>query len=332
MVMVDAVVAASAAIDAGGVGEPIPGVAMGSVLALAGTVLASCLLGSAHCAGMCGGLALAAIGPDDGARAPRQIGYHGGRLMSYAALGVVAGLVGQVVDDAGVLVGVQRVAAVAAGVLIALFGLATVLRTLGVGVPSAGVPRPLVVAAQRVHVWTLRLPSKHRGVPIGLATPLLPCGWLYAFAAIAAASASPWLGALIMGAFWLGTVPAVVLASNGARLAFARLGRGAPVVAGLAMIAVGVHAAVVRGGAAERAMSEVLGSQVGITPASMDALGARAAQEQDEIPPCCREVQAPRSVTEAPRSVTHAPRGVTEAPRSASVVTDAIGGAGRVDR
>jgi hypothetical protein len=65
-------------------------------------------------------------------------------------------------------------------------------------------------------------------------------------------------------------------------------------------------------------MSEVLGSQVGITPASMDALGARAAQEQDEIPPCCREVQAPR--------------GVTEAPRSASVVTDATGGAGRVDR
>lgn len=305
MVMVDAVVAASAVVD-------------GGVLALAGTVLASSLLGSAHCAGMCGGLALAAIGPDDGARAPRQFGYHGGRLVSYALLGVVAGLVGQVVDDAGVLVGVQRVAAVVAGVMIACFGLATVLRALGVGVPSAGVPRPLVVAAQRVHVWTLRLPPKHRGVPIGLATPLLPCGWLYAFAAIAAASASPWLGALIMGAFWLGTVPAVVLASNGARLAFARLGRGAPVVAGLAMIAVGMHAAVVRAGAAERAMSEVRGMQVGMTPASVDELGARAAREQDEIPPCCREVQPPRSVSDAPRSTP--------------VANDAIGGAGRVDR
>ena len=307
MVMVDAVIAAASS-DGGNVASSGT---MGGVLALAGTVLGSSLLGSAHCAGMCGGLALAAIGPDDGARAPRQVGYHGGRLVSYAALGVVAGLVGQVVDDAGVLVGVQRVAAVVAGVMIALFGLATVLRALGVRVPSAGVPRPLIVAAQRVHVWTLRLPPKHRGVPIGLATPLLPCGWLYAFAAIAAASASPWLGALIMGAFWLGTVPAVVLASNGARLAFARLGRGAPVAAGLAMIAVGVHAAVVRGGVAERAMSEVRGVQVGMAPASVEELGARAAQEMDELPPCCREV--------------HSPRGV-------QVASDPIGGAGRTDR
>ncbi len=307
MVMVDAVIAAASS-DGGNVASSGT---MGGVLALAGTVLGSSLLGSAHCAGMCGGLALAAIGPDDGARAPRQVGYHGGRLVSYAALGVVAGLVGQVVDDAGVLVGVQRVAAVVAGVMIALFGLATVLRALGVRVPSAGVPRPLIVAAQRVHVWTLRLPPKHRGVPIGLATPLLPCGWLYAFAAIAAASASPWLGALIMGAFWLGTVPAVVLASNGARLAFARLGRGAPVAAGLAMIAVGVHAAVLRGGAAERAMSEVRGVQVGMAPASVEELGARAAQEMDELPPCCREV--------------HSPRGV-------QVASDPIGGAGRTDR
>lgn len=319
MVMVDAVIAAASS-DGGNVASSGT---VGGVLALAATVLGSSLLGSAHCAGMCGGLALAAIGPDDGARAPRQVGYHGGRLVSYAALGVVAGLVGQVVDDAGVLVGVQRVAAVVAGVMIALFGLATVLRALGVRVPSAGVPRPLIVAAQRVHVWTLRLPPKHRGVPIGLATPLLPCGWLYAFAAIAAASASPWLGALIMGAFWLGTVPAVVLASNGARLAFARLGRGAPVAAGLAMIAVGVHAAVARGGAAERAMSEVRGVQVGMAPASVEELGARAAQEMDELPPCCREVQSPREV-HSPREA-HSPRGV-------QVASDPIGGAGRTDR
>jgi sulfite exporter TauE/SafE len=258
------------------------------VLALAGTVLASSLLGSAHCAGMCGGLALAAIGPDEGARAPRQVGYHAGRLASYAMLGAVAGVVGRVVDDAGVLIGVQRVAAVLAGVMIAGFGLAAVLRAFGVRVPSAGVPRPLVAAAQRVHVWTLRLPARHRGVPIGLATPLLPCGWLYAFAAIAAASASAWVGALVMGAFWLGTVPAVVLASNGARLAFARLGRAAPVAAGLAMIAVGLHAAVVRGGAAERAMSQVRGAQAGVTPVSVGELGERAAREPGEVPPCCR--------------------------------------------
>lgn len=260
-----------------------------SVLALAGTVLASSLLGSAHCAGMCGGLALVATGPDGAHGTARQAGYHAGRLVSYAAVGVAAGFVGQVVDDAGVLVGVQRVAAIAAGSLIALFGLIAIARALGARIPSAGVPRALVSLAQRVHAHTLRLPPAWRGVPIGLATPLLPCGWLYAFAAIAAASATPLTGALVMAAFWLGTVPALVVAASGARFAFARLGRAAPVIAGLAMVAVGLHAAISRGGLAEVAMSEVRAVRASDRSASTDALVEQAAAAGDELPPCCRE-------------------------------------------
>lgn len=261
-----------------------------AVLALAGTVLASSLLGSAHCAGMCGGLALAASGPNgsaEGSRAMRQVGYHAGRLASYALVGAIAGLVGSVVDDAGTLVGVQRVAAVVAGSMIALMGAVAVARAMGLRVPAASVPMPLVRLAQRVHAATLRLPPNYRGLPLGLATPLLPCGWLYAFAAISAASASAPLGAFVMAAFWLGTVPAVVIASNGARIAFARLGRAAPVVAGIAMIAVGLHAAIVRGGAAERAMGEVRGTRV--DGVSMIELSRRAEAQADEVPPCCRE-------------------------------------------
>lgn len=263
-----------------------------AVLALAGTVLASSVLGSAHCAGMCGGLALAASGPvgaSEGSRVARQLGYHTGRLASYAVVGAIAGLVGSVVDDAGTLVGVQRVAAIVAGSMIALMGAVAVARAMGVRVPAAGVPMPLVRMAQRVHAATLRLPPNYRGVPLGLATPLLPCGWLYAFAAISAASASAPLGAFVMAAFWLGTVPAVVLASNGARIAFARLGRAAPIVAGVAMIGVGLHAAIVRGGAAERAMSEVRGARV--QAASVVELSNRADAQADELPPCCREKQ-----------------------------------------
>ena len=259
------------------------------ILALAGTVLVSSLLGSAHCAGMCGGLALAAIGPDGPARPARQLGYHGARLVSYAFVGVAAGLAGRVVDDAGVLIGAQRTAAVIAGVCIAVFGLIAIARGLGARIPVAGVPLPLIRLAQRVHTWTLRLPAKHRGIPIGLATPLLPCGWLYAFAAIAAGSASPFIGAFVMASFWLGTVPAVMLASNGARVAFARLGRAAPIVAGVAMLVVGSHTAISRAGTAERALSEVRGVRAGATPASMVELGDCAAQAADEVPPCCRE-------------------------------------------
>ena len=263
-----------------------------AVLALAGTVLASSVLGSAHCAGMCGGLALAASGPmgaKDGSRTMRQAGYHVGRLVSYAVVGAIAGLVGAAVDDAGTLVGVQRVAAIVAGSMIALMGVIAIARAVGLRVPAASVPMPMVRMAQRVHAATLRLPPNARGLPLGLATPLLPCGWLYAFAAIAAASASVALGVMVMAAFWLGTVPAVVVASNGARIAFARLGRAAPVVAGIAMIAVGLHAAVVRGGAAERAMHEVRGSQV--QGVSVVELSNRAEAQAGELPPCCREVK-----------------------------------------
>jgi len=263
-----------------------------AVLALAGTVLASSVLGSAHCAGMCGGLALAASGPmgaKDGSRTMRQAGYHVGRLVSYAVVGAIAGLVGAAVDDAGTLVGVQRVAAIVAGSMIALMGVIAIARAVGLRVPAASVPMPMVRMAQRVHAATLRLPSNARGLPLGLATPLLPCGWLYAFAAIAAASASVALGVMVMAAFWLGTVPAVVIASNGARIAFARLGRAAPIVAGIAMIAVGLHAALVRGGAAERAMSEVRGAQ--LQGVSVVELSNRAEAQASELPPCCREVK-----------------------------------------
>lgn len=263
-----------------------------AVLALAGTVLASSVLGSAHCAGMCGGLALAASGPmgaKDGSRTMRQAGYHVGRLVSYAVVGAIAGLVGAAVDDAGTLVGVQRVAAIVAGSMIALMGVIAIARAVGLRVPAASVPMPMVRMAQRVHAATLRLPPNARGLPLGLATPLLPCGWLYAFAAIAAASASVTLGVMVMAAFWLGTVPAVVIASNGARIAFARLGRAAPIVAGIAMIAVGLHAALVRGGAAERAMSEVRGAQ--LQGVSVVELSNRAEAHASELPPCCREVK-----------------------------------------
>jgi len=263
-----------------------------ALLALAGTVLASSVLGSAHCAGMCGGLALAASGPmgaKDGSRTMRQAGYHVGRLVSYAVVGAIAGLVGAAVDDAGTLVGVQRVAAIVAGSMIALMGVIAIARAVGLRVPAASVPMPMVRMAQRVHAATLRLPPNARGLPLGLATPLLPCGWLYAFAAIAAASASVALGVMVMAAFWLGTVPAVVIASNGARIAFARLGRAAPIVAGIAMIAVGLHAALVRGGAAERAMSEVRGAQ--LQGVSVVELSNRAEAQASELPPCCREVK-----------------------------------------
>lgn len=275
-----------------------------AIVSLAGTVLASSLLGSAHCAGMCGGVALVAIGADGKSRLARQIGYHAGRLVSYAVVGAACGVIGIAIDDAGTLVGFQRVAAIAAGITIVLFGFVAILRAFGARVPKAGVPAPLIAVAQRVHVRAMKLPPAWRGVPLGLATPLLPCGWLYAFAAIAAGSASMAMGALVMAAFWLGTVPALVVASNGARLAFAKLGRLAPVIAGLAMMAVGLHAAMWRSSVADDAIQGLAMVRVvreGSAPAACVDLAVEASELANELPPCCRvhAEAAPTSGTKA---------------------------------
>jgi len=76
------------------------------VTALLLTVLASSFIGSLHCIGMCGPLvgfvAGASAGP--GASGPKtHIAYNLGRLVTYTALGGVAGAVGAALDLAGVV-------------------------------------------------------------------------------------------------------------------------------------------------------------------------------------------------------------------------------------
>ena len=79
------------------------------------------LLGSFHCVGMCGAIALALPGGAGAATAPGR--YAGGRLLynlgrvtTYATLGAGAGLVGQGLR----LAGVQQGLSIASGVLILL--------------------------------------------------------------------------------------------------------------------------------------------------------------------------------------------------------------------
>ena len=73
------------------------------------------LVGSAHCAGMCGPLALAL--PGGGDRAPFFVGrllYNLGRIVTYTLMGALFGLLGQ----GFVLAGLQRWLSLALGVVI----------------------------------------------------------------------------------------------------------------------------------------------------------------------------------------------------------------------
>ncbi len=255
------------------------------MIALAGSVLLASLVGSPHCAGMCGGIAAfcGGVGECGGRRSlAASAGYHAARAASYVAVGALAGAFGQLLDAGGSLVGMQRIAAVAAGVTVALVGVALLLSAGGV----AGGRLPLPAWAQRALAGVMRaaaaMPPVRRGVVVGLATPLLPCGWLWSFAAVAAGTGSVLQGAVVMAAFWAGTVP--VLAALGAGIA--ALGGGQrrmlAALAGVAMIAVGIWTAAVRAPLAVPVARQVANTDV---PANAGAM-------RDTRPACCREAEA----------------------------------------
>jgi sulfite exporter TauE/SafE len=259
--------------------------------ALIATVLVASFLGSLHCAGMCGVFVAIAVGaapmasPSIGGRLPRpawrahlaaQSAYHGGRLVTYAALGAAAGGLGSALDLAGAAFGLQRTALALAGASMVAFGAILVLRRAGLRVPPAPLPGGLRDALVRGHRRALSLPPLVRAGAIGLMTTLLPCGWLYAFALVAAGTGAPGAGAVTMATFWFGTLPVLAAVGAGARALAGPLRRHVPTVAALAVIAVGAMTVAAR--LRVPALETSAAARGVVDPAAVLA----------EPPPCCR--------------------------------------------
>jgi len=200
-------------------------------------------LSSAHCIGMCGGFA-AAIGATQQRVAPlliRQLVYSVGRCLTYAFLGACAGFAGLYFsrfDNA--LVTAQQVFSILAGVVMvvvggSVLGLFRWRRKQGPGVIGqlfAPMFRQLLNARGGLGYFVA-----------GLANGFLPCGLVYAFLAIAVTTQHVGQGAVIMLAFGLGTVPAMLaigcganLLSHTARLRVYRLAACFVLIAGAATI------------------------------------------------------------------------------------------------
>jgi sulfite exporter TauE/SafE len=213
------------------------------------TVLVASLVGSLHCAGMCGGFVVFYAGGDGSSGLRRGLAhaaYSGGRWVAYAALGAVAGAVGAALDLAGSLAGVQRVAAVAAGAVMVLWGVLALLRHRGVGLFRHR-------GSSRVSQWVRRGFSKAAGRPpvvkallVGGLSGLLPCGWLWAFVVAAAGTGSVLAGVAVMTAFWAGTVPVLLAIGVGAQVLAAPLRRHVPAVTAVLLVVLGLLAIVVR--------------------------------------------------------------------------------------
>jgi sulfite exporter TauE/SafE len=215
--------------------------------ALIATVLGASLLGSAHCAGMCGGFVAFYAGGAASLRGRAawwcHLAYNGGRLAAYAVLGGAAGLLGAALDTTGgALLGVQRTTAIVSGVLITLWGVHTLLEALGVRTVRLGAPRALRSLAGRGLGAVADAPPLLRALAVGVATGLLPCGWLYAFLVTAAGTGSALRGVALMAVFWIGTVPGMLSVGVGLQSLAGPLRRHIPVVCATAMIVVGLLA------------------------------------------------------------------------------------------
>lgn len=213
------------------------------MIALAGSVFVAGLLGSAHCAGMCGSFACLASG-GDASKGPQALrssaGYNLGRLLSYATLGAIAGAAGAGLDRAGSIAGLARPAAIVAGILLILWGTASLLSALGVRVPVLDIPPALATRIARAVRAVQERPPMVRSLAVGALSAALPCGWLYAFVATSSAAGSAIGGVTVMAAFWLGTVPMMVAVGMGAQKLLGPFRRRLPVLTASMLVILGV--------------------------------------------------------------------------------------------
>jgi uncharacterized protein len=185
------------------------------------SIVAASVLGSLHCVGMCGGLVSfysAGSGSSGVSRWAPHAAYHLTRLGAYVVLGALAGGLGSGLDSLGARAGLGRLALLVAALGVTAWGLPLLF---GRRAPAALLQvrrRPAAGALQRrlasffgglVYRLRQRSPS-WRAAAVGLTSALLPCGWLYAFVALAAGTGSAEHGAGLLAAFWLGTVPALL--------------------------------------------------------------------------------------------------------------------------
>ena len=164
---------------------------------------------SPHCLGMCGGILLSACHGREGRKAQlgAALGYNGGRMISYTALGAVFGALGTVLTYT---LSMKSMLFTMLGLVVTLLG----LNMWGLMPALPSLPGEQGMACRLQERFRHQTP-----LLVGLLTGLMPCGALYAAWLCAMSSGSTTKGALLMLAFALGTVPLMLLfASLGALL------------------------------------------------------------------------------------------------------------------
>ncbi len=218
------------------------------------TALATGALGSAHCAAMCGPLAVAGCSREGaGVVTADAAGYFAGRLVAYSAVGAVMGHLGHHALCILPMSALEGIAVAAVAIAAAYRGVSLLRGPRGAAMGLVALrakPRRAGPAALLAALWP------RRGLGLGLATAILPCGMLLPAWALAAGTASAPEGALVMAAFSVATLPGLLVPLVGRRLlqrAAARMPRSAYGVLWCALAAwIAVRPLLVASGACHR--------------------------------------------------------------------------------
>lgn len=190
------------------------------------------LLGSAHCLGMCGGIS-SALGIAQSNHATRNIIlYNSGRLFCYGLLGFTFGFLGELLGNT--IVSAAMVLRVIAGLLLIAMGLYlsqwwTGLRYLEkLGAHFWRYLHP-------INRYLLPVDRPIKAIGLGFLWGFLPCGLIYSTLGLALANGAAVSSALVMVAFGVGTLPAMLAAGFASRgvLASLKQKRNRSIIGGL---------------------------------------------------------------------------------------------------
>lgn len=210
------------------------------------------IITSVHCIAMCGGINLSQCIPrqNDSTENVSRLSvflpallYNLGRVISYTVIGFFLGLLGMLIggsSEAGISTFLQGILKLIAGIFMVIMGINMLgifpwLRKFNLTIPKFFSAK---IGKQKI--------KNKQPLIVGLLNGLMPCGPLQSMQIIALASANPFVGALSMFMFSLGTVPLMlglgsIVSALGRKFARTVMNVGAVlvVVLGLAMFSQG---------------------------------------------------------------------------------------------
>lgn len=161
-------------------------------------------LGSFHCVGMCGPIALAVGGKGNSSFLYHKVLYNIGRSITYAILGLIVGSLGFSLS----LAGVQQGFSIAIGLLILILALSYKKADQFMTIPALS---GIVIWVKSQLNRFLKAGGSFAFFATGLANGLLPCGMVYMALVAALGLQSPLLGATYMFFFGMGTIPLLLV-------------------------------------------------------------------------------------------------------------------------